>query len=159
MSSSIARISTFASIGDPSLCPAPGAGHCLARYCCRLRRPADLARHVLLCSLHRPDDWPTWLAEAGVAEIDGNDGLKFENSALAYQAAIDEVGIVVAQRAFVEDDLRAGRLVEVFDLRASTGSAYYLAYPAQERVSAKIRAFEDWIVGEAARLEEAVVVG
>jgi LysR family transcriptional regulator, glycine cleavage system transcriptional activator len=125
----------------------------------RLRRPADLARHVLLCSLHRPDDWPTWLAEAGVAEIDGNDGLKFENSALAYQAAIDEVGIVVAQRAFVEDDLRAGRLVEVFDLRAPTGSAYYLAYPAQERVSAKIRAFEDWIVGEAARLEEAVVVG
>ena len=72
----------------------------------RLRRPADLARHVLLCSLHRPDDWPTWLAEAGVAEIDGNDGLKFENSALAYQAAIDEVGIVVAQRAFVEDDVQ-----------------------------------------------------
>ena len=82
--------------------------------------------------------------------------LKFENSALAYQAAIDEVGIVVAQRAFVEDDLRAGRLVEVFDLRASTGNAYYLAYPAQEHASAKIRAFEDWIVGEAARLEEVV---
>jgi LysR family glycine cleavage system transcriptional activator len=125
----------------------------------RLKRPADLARHVLLCSLHRPDDWPTWLAEAGVAEIDGNDGLKFENSALAYQGAIDEVGIVVAQRAFVEDDLRAGRLVEVFDLRAPTGNAYYLAYPAQEQVSAKIRAFEDWILGEAAKLEEAVVVG
>ena len=86
--------------------------------------------------------------EAGVAEIDGNDGLKFENSALAYQAAIDEVSIVVAQRAFVEDDLRAGRLVEVFDLRASTGNASYLAYPAQEHASAKIRAFEGWIVGE-----------
>ena len=123
----------------------------------RLKRPADLARHVLLCSLHRPDDWPIWLAAAGVAEIDGNDGLKFENSALAYQAAIDEVGIVVAQRAFVEEDLRAGRLVEVFDLRAPTANAYYLAYPAQQPVSAKVRAFEDWIVGEASRLEEAVV--
>ena len=123
----------------------------------RLKRPADLARHVLLCSLHRPDDWPIWLAAAGVAEIDGNDGLKFENSALAYQAAIDEVGIVVAQRAFVEEDLRAGRLVEVFDLRAPTANAYYLAYPAQQPVSAKVRAFEEWIVGEASRLEEAVV--
>jgi LysR family transcriptional regulator, glycine cleavage system transcriptional activator len=125
----------------------------------RLERPADLARHVLLCSLHRPDDWPIWLSAAGVAEIDGNDGLKFENSALAYQAAVDEVGIVVAQRAFVEDDLRAGRLVEVLDLRARTGNAYYLAYSVQQSPSAKIRAFEDWIVGEAARLQEAVIVG
>jgi LysR family transcriptional regulator, glycine cleavage system transcriptional activator len=58
---------------------------------------------------------------------------------------------VVAQRAFVEDDLRAGRLVvEVFDLRASTGNAYYLAYPEHEQASAKTRAFEDWIVSEAA---------
>src|SRR5262245_22076227 len=126
--------------------------------CERPVRPADLARHVLLCSMHRPDDWPTWLAHAGVAEIDGNDGLTFENSALAYQAAIDEVGIVVAQRAFVEDDLRTGRLVEVFDLRAPTGNFYYLAYSAQQRPPAKIRAFEDWIVGEAATLEEATVV-
>jgi len=106
--------------------------------------------------MHRPDDWPIWLAEAGVADIDGNEGLKFENSALAYQAAIDDLGIVVAQRAFVEDDLRSGRLVELFNLRAPTGNVYYLAYPAQERPSTKIRAFEDWIVREALVLEEAL---
>ena len=122
----------------------------------RPEQPADLARHVLLCSMHRPDDWPIWLAEAGVADIDGNEGLKFENSALAYQAAIDDLGIVVAQRAFVEDDLRSGRLVELFNLRAPTGNVYYLAYPAQERPSTKIRAFEDWIVREALVLEEAL---
>ena len=122
----------------------------------RPKRPADLARHVLLCSMHRPDDWPIWLTEAGVTEIDGNDGLKFENSALAYQAAIDDLGIVVAQRAFVEDDLRTGRLVEIFNLRAPTRNVYHLAYPAQERPSTKIKAFEDWIVREAMILEETV---
>ena len=120
----------------------------------RPEQPADLARHVLLCSMHRPDDWPIWLAEAGVADIDGNEGLKFENSALAYQAAIDDRRR--AQRAFVEDDLRSGRLVELFNLRAPTGNVYYLAYPAQERPSTKIRAFEDWIVREALVLEEAL---
>lgn len=135
----------------------PVCSPALRKRSARLKRPADLTRHVLMCSLHRPDDWPIWLAKAGVGEIDGNDGLKFENSALAYQAAIDEVGIVVAQRAFVEDDLRAGRLIEVFHLRAPTGNAYYLAYPAQKPVSAKVRAFEDWIVAEASRLQEAVV--
>ena len=66
-----------------------------------LASPADLARHVLLCSLNRPDDWPAWLAAAGVPQIDGNSGLKFENAALAYQAAIDELGVMIAQRALV----------------------------------------------------------
>jgi LysR family transcriptional regulator, glycine cleavage system transcriptional activator len=122
----------------------------------RPRRPADLAHYTLLCSLHRPEDWPTWLGKADVSEIDGNEGLKFENSALAYQAAIDELGIVVAQRAFVEDDLRTGRLVAIFDLCAATGSAYFLAYPEQKRPSAKVRAFETWIVGETSGLEMAM---
>ncbi len=91
----------------------------------------------------------------GVTEIDGNDGLKFENSALSYQAAIDELGIVVAQRAFVEDDLRTGRLVTVFDLQAPTGNSYFLAYPVQARPNAKVRAFEEWILNEASALREA----
>jgi len=31
---------------------------------------------------------------AGTTNIDGNSGLKFENAALAYQAAIDELGVM-----------------------------------------------------------------
>ena len=96
----------------PGLC-----GACSARRCCRcarraccergppLRKPADLARHVLLCSMNRPNDWPTWLAAAGAPQIDGNSGLKFENAALAYQAAADQLGVMVALDAFVRDDL------------------------------------------------------
>jgi LysR family glycine cleavage system transcriptional activator len=72
--------------------------------------------------MRRPGDWPAWLRAADVTTIDGNNGLKFENSALAYQAAIDELGIVMAQRAFVEDDLRAGRLIAPLALRADPGS-------------------------------------
>jgi LysR family glycine cleavage system transcriptional activator len=116
--------------------------------------PADLSRHVLLCSLHRPDDWPTWLDAAGVTTVDGNSGLKFENSALAYQAAIDELGIVMAQRAFVEEDLRTGRLVEPLGLRAKTGSGYYLVYPPPQRSAPLIKAFEQWILQEASAMEE-----
>lgn len=119
------------------------------------RDPADLARFVLLCSLHRASDWPDWLAAARVSTIDGNSGLKFENSALAYQAATDELGIVMAQRAFVEDDLRTGRLLAPLSLRVRTGNAYYLAYPKGGQDSPLIKAFEAWIVQETARMEEA----
>ena len=76
---------------------------------------------MLLCSLNRPDDWPAWLAAAGVPHIDGNSGLKFENAALAYQAAIDELGVMIAQRALVEDDLRTGRLVTPIAAPLRTG--------------------------------------
>jgi LysR family glycine cleavage system transcriptional activator len=119
------------------------------------REPGELGRHVLLCSMHRPDDWPIWLAKAGVGHVDGNNGLKFENSALAYQAAIDRLGIVVAQRAFVEDDLRAGRLIAPLPLRTVTANAYYLAYARSRRPSPLIELFERWIVAQAGEMEEA----
>ena len=99
--------------------------------------------------MHRPHDWPAWLAAAGAPEIDGNKGLKFENSALAYQAAIDELGIVMAQRAFVEDDLQSGRLVAPLGPRVTTANAYYLGYAGQRPVASKVEAFEHWIVAQA----------
>lgn len=114
-----------------------------------LRTPADLAAHVLLCSLNRPLDWPTWLAAAGVAHLEGNIGPKFENAALAYQAAADQLGLMVAQLALVEDDLRTGRLVAPFALRVPTRGAYYLQYRPDPPQSARVRAFEEWIMGEA----------
>lgn len=120
------------------------------------QNPDDLARHVLLCSLHRPGDWPAWLAATGAEGVDGNSGLKFENSALAYQAAIDELGIVMAQLAFVEDDLASGRLAAPLPHCAETGNAYYLASSANRVPSAKVAAFESWIGAQAATVETAM---
>jgi LysR family glycine cleavage system transcriptional activator len=115
-----------------------------------LRVPHDLARHVLVCSLHRPRDWPTWLGAAGVTDLDGNNGIKVENSALAYQAAIDALGVVIAQRSFVADDLRSGRLVAPFALEVPGDGAYWLAYPGDRPRPDAVSAFETWILREAA---------
>jgi LysR family glycine cleavage system transcriptional activator len=120
----------------------------------RLRKPADLARHVLLCSMNRPKDWPAWLAAAGAPQIDGNSGLEFENAALAYQAAADQLGVMVALDAFVRDDLASGRLVAPFPLKVRTEGAYYLAWRDQAPLPERVRAFEDWIVKEAEAMEE-----
>ena len=115
----------------------------------RLDTPADLSGQVLLCSLNRPDDWPAWLRAAGVPHIDGNSGLKFENAALAYQAAVDELGVMIAQQALVEDDLRSGRLVAPIDLPLRMPGGYYLAYPPDRPRSSRVIAFEEWVVGAA----------
>jgi len=114
-----------------------------------LRQPSDLTGLTLLCSLNRPLDWPTWFAAAGLQVAEGAIGLKFENAALAYQAAIDQLGVMIAQLALVSDDLKAGRLVAPLALRVRTAGAYYLQYRAGLSRSARIRAFEEWIMQEA----------
>jgi LysR family glycine cleavage system transcriptional activator len=119
----------------------------------RLRRADDLKRHVLLCSMNRPNDWPAWLAAAGAPHIDGNGGLRFENAALAYQAAIDRLGVMVAIEAFVGDDLASGRLVAPIALRLPTPGAYYMAYGSDEAPSARVRDFEAWVLEEARAIE------
>jgi len=116
-----------------------------------LRVASDLRRHVLLCSLNRPRDWPAWIAAARIRDLDGNSGLKFENAALAYQAATDELGVMIAQGALVEDDLRIGRLVAPLKLRVATAGGYYLQLRTDQPQSESVRRFEDWIVGEAAK--------
>lgn len=120
----------------------------------RLREPRDLTRHVLVCSLHRPRDWPTWLAAAGVTDVDGNNGIKVENSALAYQAAIDGLGVVIAQRTFVADDLRSGRLIAPFALQVPGDGTYWLGYPTDRPKQEGVAAFETWILREAAISDE-----
>ena len=118
-----------------------------------LETAKDLARHVLICSLNRPRDWPTWLAAAGIDDIDGNNGIKLENSALTYQAAIDGLGVVIAQRSFVLDDLRAGRLIAPLGLEVPGDGSYYLCYPAQRAKAGGVSAFEEWLVGEVIEAE------
>lgn len=113
-----------------------------------LKDPADLKHHTLLCSLHRPNDWPMWIAAAGVSGVDGNSGLKFENSSLAYQAAIDQTGVAMAQTMLVAEDLASGRLVAPFDLQVPTSGAYFLVYPARSRNLEKVKRFEKWILDE-----------
>jgi len=113
------------------------------------KRPADLKKFVMLCSMHRPNDWADWLRAAKLNNMDANNGLKFENSALSYQAALDEVGIALAQHAFVEEDLRNGRLVAPFKLMVPTQNNYFLVYPESKAHSPLVKAFADWVTFEA----------
>jgi DNA-binding transcriptional LysR family regulator len=75
-------------------------------------------------------------------------GMKFGNSALAYQAAIDGMGVVIAQRELVRDDLASGRLVGAWPLMAASGEAYYLASAADALGNPDVVAFREWILSK-----------
>jgi LysR family transcriptional regulator, glycine cleavage system transcriptional activator len=133
---------------------------CSPAYLRAMTAPVDaraLLHGVLLHSMKRPGDWRTWFHAAQVAPDSLHEGLKFGNSSLAYQAAIDGVGIAIAHTAFVRDDLGAGRLVVCHPLMVRTGQHYYLA-SRQDRDSRAAALFRSWIATEVqadARAEEA----
>lgn len=118
-----------------------------------LEDPADLAQQALLSSLNRPHDWLAWLTAAGIPDMDTRRGLKFENAAMAYQAAAEGLGVMVGLLAFVRDDLAAGRLVAPFDLRVPTQGGYFMAWRTDCVVPQRVREFENWLAGEAAMAE------
>jgi LysR family transcriptional regulator, glycine cleavage system transcriptional activator len=115
-----------------------------------LRVPRDLSRHILLRSMHRTDDWRIWLDAVGEAGVDTSKALQFENSSLTYQAAIEGLGVVVAQIALVADDLATGRLVAPFKFRAPGEWSYFLVYPAKREPQRKVALFREWLLAAAA---------
>lgn len=114
-----------------------------------LRSPADLRHHTLI-----HDDfmttWAMWLAMAGLKGIDATRGPIFSSSNLAVQAAVQGEGVVLGRTALIADDLAAGRLVRPFALSLPAELAYYVVYPPRAITRAKVKAFRDWLLAEAA---------
>ncbi|MFW9081394.1 transcriptional regulator GcvA [Pseudomonas sp. P2757] len=114
-----------------------------------LQAPADLANHTLLqVNGVTGNDWSNWLSAAGQPHLAAKDArLTFDLALMAVQAAVDGQGVCIGRSTYVEDDLRAGRLVVPFDLRLKSDSGFYLVAPHATADSKKIVAFRNWLKG------------
>jgi LysR family transcriptional regulator, glycine cleavage system transcriptional activator len=114
--------------------------------------PAELlTRRPLLHSLARPNDWKLWLSSAGLTQIDPNRGMKFENSVLAYEAALQGIGVAMGMRVLVEQYLRSGSLIAPFGPPLALDDGYYLLIPRGRQRPPALRRFRDWLLEEAAK--------
>jgi LysR family glycine cleavage system transcriptional activator len=112
--------------------------------------PEALRGKRLLVSKYRKDDWPRWLAQAGLSDLfETAETMVFSSSILTWQAAVDGLGIAIGQQHMLEADFQAGRLVRPFARPLRTGKGHYLVTPALQRYSGKIAAFKDWLMAEA----------
>lgn len=120
-----------------------------------LKQIADLAQHRLLQSRYRRRDWFDWLEAVGHGELEGlvkQQRGGFQNSLLAYQAAIEGLGVVIGQTRLLENDLAAGTLVRPFKKPVKRELGYYLLMPEGRRPSRKIAAFRAWLLDEIAAM-------
>ena len=114
----------------------------------QLRTPADLTGAVLLHSAPRPADWPRWLDEIGEQAVDASRGPAFESLNLAFQAAIEGVGVAMGIGALVADDLASGRLVAPFGHVRRSKSPFWLVWPERNEQNPRLRAFINWLAAE-----------
>lgn len=104
-----------------------------------------LTETTLLVSLARPRDWTTWGAAAGV-ELPART-VAFESTTLAIQAAIEGIGAVIVAPILVEDEVRAGRLVQLCGAPVPTEDYYWLLMPPG-RVRPEAVMFAGWLLHE-----------
>lgn len=119
-----------------------------------LRHPSDLQHYTLLHTLARPDDWSNWLKANGINADWASHGYRFESSSMAYEAAINGIGVAMAVTALVEDDLKDGRLIIPYSTILSTPYAYWLIYPPAKAENPAVAVFREWIVEEATRFNK-----
>jgi LysR family glycine cleavage system transcriptional activator len=116
----------------------------------RLRSPRDLLRVKRLQSKSRRTDWATWLEAAGITDGKSAGGPLFETRALAIQAAIAQMGVVVIDPRFIEAELAAGQLTIPFPLRVTLDTAYWLAWRPGREATRPVAAFRQWLAAELA---------
>ena len=75
-------------------------------------------------------------------------GAVFEDANVAMQAALFGQGVMLGYVEFIQDDLRAGRLVQPLNDLTAAFEAYHLII-AESSVSDAVHSVADWLLAEA----------
>jgi LysR family transcriptional regulator, glycine cleavage system transcriptional activator len=109
--------------------------------------PASLSRFPILHDAH--DFWTRFIERITPRPtLDASKHLRFNQTALAIDAAIAGQGIALAQAAFVAPDLAAGRLVRALPIELRTGAGFYVVSPRKPR-AASVTAVRNWLMQQA----------
>ncbi|WP_088311519.1 LysR substrate-binding domain-containing protein [Novosphingobium sp. B 225] len=111
--------------------------------------PEDLLEAQLLHSMMRPEGWPTWLSAAGLGTAQPTRNVTLANAALCVQAAVNGLGVAIAQKAYVRDDLASGRLVHPLEQEVPTEFGYYLLCDPAKADAQPVKLFREWLLSEA----------
>ncbi|QCI66331.1 transcriptional regulator GcvA [Phreatobacter stygius] len=114
-----------------------------------IEAPGDLTRTSLLQQMTRPTAWAEWFEQAGVEAPQALRGHRFEQFSMVAEAAVAGLGVALVPHILVEADLASGRLDVLFPQTLISTKAYYFVCPEHKAEAPLVRAFRDWIVGQA----------
>ena len=104
-------------------------------------------RYALLHDGHHL--WPAFLATLFPQQsLQHQHHLRFNQTALALEAAIGGQGMALTSPHFVPNDLASGRLVPAFAQRMAVDAGWYVVWPLRARASAPVNAVRDWLLAQ-----------
>jgi DNA-binding transcriptional LysR family regulator len=107
---------------------------------------AALGKEALLHTSSRPQAWPTWARAQRVAIGRLHFGQSFEHLYYLLEAAAAGLGVAIAPRQLVADDLAAGRLIAPWGFRA-THANWVLCAP-RSSADPRLAALAAWLQRE-----------
>lgn len=117
----------------------------------RLGHPGQTDRldgHALLHDAH--EVWPAFLQRVlPQARPVAAKNIRFNQTALAIDAALAGQGLALVHPAFVAADIAAGRLVHVFPDELRTGMGFYIVFPRRPRQAEPLAQVRDWLLRQA----------
>ncbi len=115
----------------------------------------DLHKLPLLLRLGDPahPNWEDWFEKVGQEGVMVVEGPRFPDTNMALQAAKDGQGIALARSAHVCEDLKAGKLVKLFDYDYPSNVSYYLICPSGKEDTPKIASVREWLLAEASKAQ------
>lgn len=97
-------------------------------------------------------EWRTWLEAERPDWLGALGGIQFNLSSLAIGAALNHQGVAMARIALVLDEIRSGRLVNVFGRQVQAPAHYMLL--TQRKDDRRVVVFSQWLMEECRRFSE-----
>jgi LysR family glycine cleavage system transcriptional activator len=119
-----------------------------------LKTPADLCDQTLIHVSNRLDEWESMLNKLGINSSSSGKGLTFSSTSLAIGAAIEGLGVALADVDLIVKELKYGELVTPFDIRLDTKKAFHLVYEKNRPLTYGMKSFFDWITGSIQKTTE-----
>ena len=91
-------------------------------------------------------NWQGWAKNMGIDDLDLSGGMQYDQSDYAIQAAIAGQGVALGRISLVEDDLKAGLLVPLFDHKLKSKLSYYFVHPEEYSNNPGLNLFKSWII-------------
>lgn len=134
----------------------PVASPALVRRGPPLRKPADLARHVLI---HLDDpgglmpwlNWPAWLNSNGQPGLKSVGSVRFSLYDQVIQATVAGQGVALGRIPLIAEHIADGRLVAPFSAKYDSPRGYFAIVAPHAAGRPEVAAFVAWLRGEAAR--------
>lgn len=113
-----------------------------------LASTADLSSYTVVRTVSPilTDEWPAWLQHTGSPTAEFRSEIYCESLYLSLSATLAGHGVGMGRTSLVEEDLAAGRLVEPFNIRLPSPSAYYVVNRFEKSGLPKIELFKAWIL-------------